>query len=63
MWISFTPIWRRLRIRLRLVVPRMMESSTMITRLPCRSGLTGLSFTRTPKSRIAWEGWMKVRPT
>ena len=24
---------------------------------------TGLSFTLTPKSRMLWEGWMKVRPT
>jgi len=41
----------------------MIESSTMTIFLPTMSGCTGFSLTRTPKSRIAWLGWMKVRPT
>ena len=35
------------------VVPRTIESSTRMTRLPSRMLLTGFSFTLTPKSRIA----------
>ena len=59
---SLAPASRRL-IRERVVVPRMMESSTITTRLPLRRSRTGLSLIRTEKSRMVWEGWMKVRPT
>ena len=47
----------------RLVVPRMMESSMRMTRLPSRRLRTGLSLRRTPKSRTRCSGSMKVRPT
>ena len=60
---SAAPARRSERTRLRPVVPRTMESSTMITRLPVSSERTGLSLTRTEKSRMVWVGWMKVRPT
>ena len=51
-----------MRTILRLVVPRTIESSTRMTRLPSRMLRTGLSFTRTPKWRIDCCGWMNVRP-
>jgi hypothetical protein len=60
---SLAPASRKDLTRERVVVPRMMESSTTMTRLSLRSSLTGLSFTRTEKSRMLCEGWMKVRPT
>jgi hypothetical protein len=46
----------------RLVVPRTIESSTRMTRLPSRMLRTGFSFTLTPKCRIDCCGWMNVRP-
>ena len=63
MWISLAPSSLSCLTRVRMVVPRTMESSTMTTRLPLIMALTGLSFTRTEKSRMPWVGWMKVRPT
>ena len=46
-----------------VVVPRMMESSMRMTRLPASRLCTGLSLRRTPKSRTRCSGSMKVRPT
>jgi hypothetical protein len=48
---------------LRVVVPRKMESSTTISRLPSMTSGMGLSFIRTPCSRSDCVGWMNVRPT
>ena len=45
------------------LVPRTIESSTRITRLPARTERFGDSFIRTLASRVAWVGWMKERPT
>ncbi len=45
------------------VVPRTRESSTTTTRFPSSTSRTGLYLIRAPKSRSAWEGRMKVRPT
>jgi hypothetical protein len=53
---SLAPVSRRRRTRFLIVVPRMIESSTMMIFLPSMRGWTGLSFTRTPKSRIAGLG-------
>ena len=46
----------------RVVVPRTMESSTTMSRLPAMLSRSGLSFRRTPLARSAWVGAMKVRP-
>ena len=46
----------------REVVPRTIESSTSTTRLPLTIERTAESFIFTPFSRIACDGWMKVRP-
>ena len=46
-----------------VVEPRTMESSTSTTRLPSTTPGIALSFIRTPRSRIACAGWMKVLPT
>ena len=62
-WTSFAPAPRTMRTILRLVVPRMMESSMRMTRLPSSRLRTGLSLRRTPKSRTRCSGSMKVRPT
>ena len=45
-----------------VVVPRTIESSTTISRLPRTSSRSGFSFSVTPRWRIAWLGWMNVRP-
>ena len=45
----------------REVVPRTIESSTAISRLPLIERGSGLSFSITPASRSDWSGWMKVR--
>jgi 3-oxoacyl-ACP reductase-like protein len=45
------------------VVPRTMESSTRITRLPLSLARLGLCFSRTPRWRMRSDGSMKVRPT
>ena len=52
-----------IRTILREVVPRMMESSIRMMRLPSSRLRTGFSFMRTPKSRTRCSGWMNVRPT
>jgi len=52
----FTPSCRRALTRVNTVVPRMMESSMMMISLPLSSSLTGLSFTRTAKSRMGLGG-------
>ena len=57
------PASRTILTIFRLVVPRTMESSMRITRLPAMEPRTGLSLSRTPKLRIDWAGSMKVRPT
>ena len=44
------------------VVPRTMESSIMMTRLPRTVSLTALSLMCTELSRCFWVDWMKVRP-
>ena len=56
MWTSVAPASRKALTILRLVVPRTMESSTMITRFPLRTSLRGLSFMRIPDSRMVWVG-------
>jgi hypothetical protein len=48
--------------RARLVVPRTIESSSTISRLPSMLSRSGLSFMRTPSARISWLGAMNVRP-
>ena len=60
---SFAPSSRSLCTRVIMVVPRTMESSTMQMRRFLIMERTGFSFTRTPKLRMLWLGWMKVRPT
>jgi len=45
-----------------VVEPRTIESSTTTTRWPATSA-SGLNFILIPCSRIAWSGWMNVRPT
>ena len=62
MWTSLAPALRIMRTILRLVVPRTMESSTRITRLPSSRLRTAFSFSFTPKSRTDCSGSMKVRP-
>ena len=47
----------------RWVVPRTIESSTTTIRLPAITSRSGFSFSRMPRSRIVWLGWMNVRPT
>ena len=59
---SRAPAERSIFTILREVVPRMMESSTSTTFLPSKRSRIALSLTRTPKWRIDWVGWMKVRP-
>ena len=45
------------------LVPRTIESSISMTRLPASTAWLGLSFIRTLNSRASWVGWIKVRPT
>ncbi len=47
----------------RLVLPRTMLSSMTTRRLPAITLGSGFSFRVMPRSRMAWVGWMKVRPT
>ncbi len=61
MWISLAPAARRRSMIRRDVVPRTMESSTAITRLPLIDRGSALSFNITPASRNDWSGWMNVR--
>ena len=60
---SFAPAVRSISTILRLVVPRTMESSTRISRLPRTLRVSALSLVRTPSSRMPCSGWMNVRPT
>ena len=60
---SVAPAARTIRTIFREVVPRMIESSIRITRLPSSSDRTGFSFILTPKSRTRCSGWINVRPT
>ena len=46
-----------------IVVPRMIESSTIRMFLPLNSELIALSFCLTDLLRSAWPGMMNVRPT
>ena len=48
---------RTMRTIFRLVVPRMIESSMRMTRLPASKLCTGLSLRRTPKSRTRCSGF------
>src|SRR5205807_1890247 len=52
---------RRRSMMRREVVPRTIESSTAMIRLPLIDRGSGLSFNITPASRSDWSGWMKVR--
>ncbi len=63
MWISRAPASRSCAIFAREVVPRTIESSTTITRLPRTTSSTGESLMATPMARCAWLAWMNVRPT
>src|SRR4051812_17352335 len=60
---SRAPASRIILTIFRDVVPRTMESSTTMTRLPRTTAGTGLSLSFTPKWRMDCEGSMKVRPT
>jgi hypothetical protein len=62
-WTSFAPACRRNLTSEVEVVPRTRESSTTTIRFPATTSRTGLYFIRAPKSRSAWDGLMKVRPT
>ena len=56
--------WQWLRdLGFRLVVPRTIESSTRITRLPSSTGRFAECFSFTPRCRMWSLGSMKVRPT
>ena len=59
---SVAPADRSIFTILRLVVPRTIESSTTTTRFPLSTSRSALSFSFTPKCRIACYGSMKVRP-
>ena len=61
-WTSRAPARRSSDTIWRVVVPRTIESSTTTSRLPRTSSRSGLSFMFTPRWRIDWLGWMKVRP-
>ena len=47
----------------RWVLPRTIESSTTTTRWPAITSRSGFSFSRMPRCRMVWLGWMNVRPT
>ena len=53
---SLAPTRRRVFTLVLAVVPLMMESSIIRTRLSLSSSFTGFSFTLTPKSLMLWEG-------
>src|SRR5829696_2526792 len=61
-WTSVAPARRSMPTICLVVVPRTMESSTTMSRRSRTTSRSGLSFTFTPRWRIAWEGWMNVRP-
>ena len=61
-WTSFAPARRSSPTICLVVVPRTIESSTTISRLSRTISRRGESLTLTPRWRIAWEGWMNVRP-
>ena len=60
---SVAPALRIMRIIFLQVVPLTRESSITITLFPFRRLFTGLSFSLTPKSRIACVGSINVLPT
>ena len=60
---SAAPASRSIRTSARWVLPRTIESSTTISRLPRMTSLSGLSLSRMPSCRMVCEGAMKVRPT
>ena len=59
---STAPASRSIRISARWVLPRTIESSTTISRLPRITSFSGLSLSRIPSWRMVCDGWMKVRP-
>ena len=61
-WTSAAPARRSSATICLVVVPRTIESSTTISRLPRTVSRSGLSFMFTPRWRIDWLGWMNVRP-
>ena len=60
---SRAPAARTISTIFRLVVPRTIESSTRITRLPSSTGRLAECFSFTPRWRMWSVGSMKVRPT
>ena len=60
---SRAPAARTISTIFLLVVPRTMQSSTRMTRLPSSIGWLALCFSFTPRLRIWSVGSMKVRPT
>ena len=58
-----SPAWRSALIRRREVLPRIRESSTTTTRLPCTTPGTTASFMSTLLCRCSTSGMMNVRPT
>ncbi len=60
---SLAPAWRTISTIFVEVVPRTIESSTRITRLPLSSARLALCLSFTPRWRIWSVGSMKVRPT
>jgi hypothetical protein len=52
-----------MRTRARWVLPRTIESSTTIRRLPRMTSRSGSASSRIPSWRMVWLGWMNVRPT
>ena len=60
---SRAPAARTISTILRLVVPRTIESSTRITRLPASTDRLAECFSFTPRWRMWSVGSMKVRPT
>jgi hypothetical protein len=46
----------------RWVLPRTIESSTTISRLPRMTSRSGFSFSRMPSWRMVWLGWMNGAP-
>ena len=62
-WTSSAPASRSIRTWARWVLPRTIESSTTMIRLPRIMCSRAFSLSRMPSWRSVWLGWMKVRPT
>ena len=62
-WTSAAPASRSIVTIACCVLPRTIESSTTTTRCPAITPRSGFSFSRMPRSRMVWLGWMNVRPT